>query len=63
MQGRREFERDWRDWFIMGVVGGAVGWVAVTLAKVCSVAVRGYRMTGVNGLCVCIDWVGGDVGA
>lgn len=30
----REFERDWRDWFIMGVVGGAVGWVAVGLARV-----------------------------
>lgn len=31
---RREFERDWRDWFIMGVVGGAVGFVAVKLAQV-----------------------------
>ncbi|GAA5869264.1 hypothetical protein JCM1840_004339 [Sporobolomyces johnsonii] len=28
-----EFERDWRDWFIMAVVGGGVGWLAVKLAK------------------------------
>ncbi|KAK4053582.1 peroxisomal membrane protein pex14 [Microbotryomycetes sp. JL221] len=29
----REFERDWRDWFIMAVVGSAVGYVATKLAK------------------------------
>lgn len=29
----REFERDWRDWFIMGVVGGAVGWLAFKLVN------------------------------
>lgn len=29
-----EFQRDWRDWFIMGVVGGGVGWLAVKLAQV-----------------------------
>ncbi|KAL8283952.1 hypothetical protein RQP46_005065 [Phenoliferia psychrophenolica] len=28
-----EFDRDWRDWFIMAVVGGGVGWVAVKLAQ------------------------------
>ncbi|GAA5855145.1 hypothetical protein JCM9279_001968 [Rhodotorula babjevae] len=28
-----EFQRDWRDWFIMGVVGGSVGWLAVKLAQ------------------------------
>ncbi|GAA5912325.1 hypothetical protein JCM8208_003326 [Rhodotorula glutinis] len=28
-----EFQRDWRDWFIMGVVGGGVGWLAVKLAQ------------------------------
>ncbi|GAA5941962.1 hypothetical protein JCM1841_001872 [Sporobolomyces salmonicolor] len=33
MARTREFERDWRDWFIMGVVGGGVGWLAVKLAK------------------------------
>ncbi|GAA5827586.1 hypothetical protein JCM11251_001745 [Rhodosporidiobolus azoricus] len=31
--GPREFERDWRDWFVMGVVGGGVGWLAVKLAQ------------------------------
>ena len=31
---RREFERDWRDWFIMSVVGGTVAYLAVGLAKV-----------------------------
>ncbi|GAA5915277.1 peroxisomal membrane protein PEX14 [Sporobolomyces salmoneus] len=31
--GQREFERDWRDWFIMSVVGGGVGWLAVKLAQ------------------------------
>ena len=30
----QEFERDWRDWFIMGVIGGTVGYVAVKLAQV-----------------------------
>jgi len=30
----REFERDWRDYFIMSVVGGGVGWLAVKLAQV-----------------------------
>lgn len=30
----REYERDWRDWFIMAVVGGSVGWVALKLAQV-----------------------------
>ncbi|GAA5887594.1 hypothetical protein JCM16303_001441 [Sporobolomyces ruberrimus] len=29
----REFERDWRDWFIMSVVGGGVGWLAIKLAQ------------------------------
>ncbi|GAA6062951.1 hypothetical protein JCM10212_005341 [Sporobolomyces blumeae] len=29
----REFERDWRDWFIMSVVGGGVGWLALKLAQ------------------------------
>ncbi|GAA5931171.1 Pex14p [Sporobolomyces koalae] len=29
----REFERDWRDWFIMSVVGGGVGWLAFKLAQ------------------------------
>ncbi|GAA6008315.1 hypothetical protein JCM11491_004433 [Sporobolomyces phaffii] len=29
----REFERDWRDWFIMSVLGGGVGWLAVKLAQ------------------------------
>ncbi|GAA5829701.1 hypothetical protein JCM5353_005202 [Sporobolomyces roseus] len=29
----REFERDWRDYFIMSVVGGGVGWLAVKLAQ------------------------------
>ncbi|GAA5895606.1 hypothetical protein JCM5296_003760 [Sporobolomyces johnsonii] len=32
-RGTTEFERDWRDWFIMAVVGGGVGWLAVKLAK------------------------------
>jgi len=32
----REFERDWRDYFIMSVVGGGVGWLAVKLAQVSS---------------------------
>ncbi|GAA6021937.1 hypothetical protein JCM10207_002606 [Rhodosporidiobolus poonsookiae] len=31
--GMREYEKDWRDWFIMGVVGGGVGWLAVKLAQ------------------------------
>ncbi|KDE05940.1 hypothetical protein MVLG_03752 [Microbotryum lychnidis-dioicae p1A1 Lamole] len=31
--GRREYERDWRDWFIMAVVGGTVGYVAVKLTQ------------------------------
>ena len=30
----REYERDWRDWFIMTVVGGSVGYLAVKLAQV-----------------------------
>lgn len=30
----REYERDWRDWFIMAVVGGSVGYVATKLAQV-----------------------------
>lgn len=30
----REFERDWRDWFIMSVVGGGVGWLTIKLAQV-----------------------------
>ncbi|GAA5959342.1 hypothetical protein JCM3765_006572 [Sporobolomyces pararoseus] len=29
----REFERDWRDWFIMSVVGGGVSWLAIKLAQ------------------------------
>ncbi|SCV72929.1 BQ2448_6854 [Microbotryum intermedium] len=29
----REYERDWRDWFIMAVVGGTVGYVAAKLAQ------------------------------
>ncbi|GAA5994079.1 hypothetical protein JCM5350_006403 [Sporobolomyces pararoseus] len=29
----REFERDWRDWFIMSVVGGGVGWLTIKLAQ------------------------------
>ncbi|KAK4046131.1 60S ribosomal protein L21A [Microbotryomycetes sp. JL201] len=29
----REFERDWRDWFIMAVVGSAVGYIATKLAR------------------------------
>ncbi|GAA6039390.1 hypothetical protein JCM8097_002831 [Rhodosporidiobolus ruineniae] len=29
----REYEKDWRDWFVMGVVGGGVGWLAVKLAQ------------------------------
>lgn len=32
----REFERDWRDWFIMTVVGGSVGYLAILLAQVSS---------------------------
>ncbi|KAM0749255.1 hypothetical protein T439DRAFT_326985 [Meredithblackwellia eburnea MCA 4105] len=32
-QQQNEFDRDWRDWFIMAVVGGSVGWVAVKLAQ------------------------------
>lgn len=39
MRMQREYERDWRDWFIMAVVGGTVGYVAVKLAQV-SVALR-----------------------
>ncbi|KAK4703853.1 peroxin-14, partial [Phenoliferia sp. Uapishka_3] len=31
--GIDEFDRDWRDWFIMAVVGGGLGWVAVKLAQ------------------------------
>lgn len=34
MRMQREYERDWRDWFIMAVVGGTVGYVAVKLAQV-----------------------------
>lgn len=34
--GVAEFERDWRDWFIMSVIGGGVGWLAVKLAQVSS---------------------------
>lgn len=30
----REYERDWRDWFIMTVVGGSVGYLAIKLAQV-----------------------------
>ncbi|ORY52726.1 peroxisomal membrane anchor protein conserved region-domain-containing protein [Leucosporidium creatinivorum] len=33
MRMQREYERDWRDWFIMAVVGGTVGYVAVKLAQ------------------------------
>ena len=29
-----EYQRDWRDWFVMAVVGGGVGWLAVKLAQV-----------------------------
>ena len=36
-----EFDRDWRDWFIMAVVGGGVGWVAVKLAQVSLRAIAG----------------------
>ncbi|GAA5880781.1 hypothetical protein JCM3774_005746 [Rhodotorula dairenensis] len=28
-----EYQRDWRDWFVMAVVGGGVGWLAVKLAQ------------------------------
>ncbi|GAA6002653.1 Pex14p [Rhodotorula paludigena] len=28
-----EYQRDWRDWFIMGVVGGGIGWLTVKLAQ------------------------------
>ncbi|TNY19338.1 peroxisomal membrane anchor protein conserved region-domain-containing protein [Rhodotorula diobovata] len=31
--GINEFQRDWRDWFIMSVFGGGVGWLAVKLAQ------------------------------
>ncbi len=30
-----EYQRDWRDWFVMAVVGGGVGWLAVKHAQVC----------------------------
>lgn len=33
-QGGFEYQRDWRDWFVMAVVGGGVGWLAVKLAQV-----------------------------
>ncbi|POY73085.1 hypothetical protein BMF94_3923 [Rhodotorula taiwanensis] len=32
-QGGFEYQRDWRDWFVMAVVGGGVGWLAVKLAQ------------------------------
>lgn len=41
-QYARQFERDWRDWFIMGVVGGTVGYVAVKLAKVSLIFCFGF---------------------
>lgn len=44
MRGK-EFERDWRDWFIMGVVGGAVGWVGVRLVQVSYVLVEARQGT------------------
>ncbi|GAA5989962.1 hypothetical protein JCM10908_002398 [Rhodotorula pacifica] len=31
--GGFEYQRDWRDWFVMAVVGGGVSWLAVKLAQ------------------------------
>ncbi|KAI5478867.1 peroxisomal biogenesis factor 14 [Pseudohyphozyma bogoriensis] len=28
-----EFDKDWRDWFIMGVIGGTVGWLGYKVAQ------------------------------
>lgn len=44
----QEFERDWRDWFIMAVIGGTVGYVAVKLAKVSARLEVGEVVLGVR---------------
>lgn len=38
---RVEFERDWRDWFIMSVVAGSAGFLALSLLKVSHFSVLG----------------------
>jgi peroxin-14 len=35
-----QFERDWRDWFIMSVIAGSAGYVAVNLLKVGSIPLQ-----------------------
>jgi peroxin-14 len=35
LQQHQQQGRDWRDWFIMTVVGGTVGYFVVSLARVC----------------------------
>lgn len=37
-----ELGRDWRDWFIMSVVGGGVGYLAISLVKV-SLTIESFR--------------------
>lgn len=51
-RGGPEFDRDWRDWFIMAVVGGGVGWVAVKLAQVSGLVWR----LGWAGRCGWLGW-------
>lgn len=33
-QAQLQNTRDWRDWFIMTVVGGSVAWIGMSLARV-----------------------------
>lgn len=42
----REYERDWRDWFIMSVVGGSVGYLAIKLAQVSALGPSWMRWAG-----------------
>lgn len=34
-QAQLQNQRDWRDWFIMTIVGGSVAWLGMSLARVC----------------------------
>ena len=38
-----EYERDWRDWFIMSVIGGSVAYLALGLAQVSVSTLPSFR--------------------
>ena len=44
-QAQLQNQRDWRDWFIMTIVGGSVAWLGMSLARVSSCLYGGAHNT------------------